>query len=115
MSEKDPHLSQLKAQIKKVMIPLLIKIFELKLAAQQANAPPSRLNKKEEISQDDVRSQLNTLAEDIHLLHLWCISCQKQIEKALGDIETVEEKPSRMHHIHSKTSDNLLNKFLGKS
>jgi hypothetical protein len=115
----DPNLSQLRAQIKKVMIPLLIKIFELKLAAQQAKTPPSRLQKKQEESGEEIRAQLESLEQDLKVLHLWCISCQKQIEKALKETDPAEEQAPR-HTTPSKAEShpaisNWLSKFLGKS
>ena len=91
----DANLSQLREQVKKVMIPLLIKIFELKLAAQQAKSPSSRLNKQSQESPKEIREQLLNLEEDIKLLHLWCQSCQKQIEKALNETEKVGETSLR--------------------
>ncbi len=90
----DPNLSQLRGQIKKVMIPLLIKIFELKLAAQQAKMPPSRLQKKQEESSEEILSQFKSLQEDLSLLQVWCASCQKQLEKALRETGAVEEEAS---------------------
>ena len=39
----DPSLNQLRDQIKKVMIPLLIKTFQLKLELNQSLSLPSRL------------------------------------------------------------------------
>lgn len=90
-SISDVHLSELKNQIKKVMIPLLIKIFELKLAAQQANTP-SRLYKKSSESPEEIRSKLQKLDADLQLLYLWVISCKKQIEKALDETEFKQPK-----------------------
>ncbi len=119
MKSQDPHLSQLRAQIKKVMIPLLIKIFEIKLAGKQAQSLPSRLQKKENTNIDELRAELLSLGEDIHLLHLWCISCQNQIEKALGELQTTDpsliEKAPRLQGETSTTSHLLLKKFLGQS
>ena len=86
-SSSEPNLNQLRGQIKKVMIPLLIKIFELKLAAQQAKTPPSRLQKKIHESPEEILNQLDQVESDLKLLHLWCISCQKQIEKARNEAE----------------------------
>jgi hypothetical protein len=39
----DGDFKELHEQIKRIMIPKLIRVFELKLAAQQAATPPSRL------------------------------------------------------------------------
>ena len=83
---KDPGLSQLQGQIKNVMIPLLIKIFQLRLEVQQTTSPPSRLqSSKPRISLDDLIGQLLRLDEDLKLLHIWNQSCQTQLEKVLHE------------------------------
>src|ERR1700722_14549625 len=51
-------LSNLREQLKSVMIPLLIKIFVLKGEAIQARNPPTRLQNQSELSTDDVREKL---------------------------------------------------------
>jgi hypothetical protein len=86
----DPSLKDLRERIKKAMIPLLIRVFELKLAASQANHPPSRLQKKSQQSSEEIRSVLKGLQDDLHHLSVWTISAQKQIDKALSESE---EKP----------------------
>lgn len=86
----DPSLKDLRERIKKAMIPLLIRVFELKLAASQAARPPSRLQKKSQQSPDEIRAVLKGLQEDLHHLSVWTVSAQKQIEKALNESE---EKP----------------------
>lgn len=81
----EPALSQLRDQIKKVMIPLLIKTFQLKLELNQSLSLPSRLqNLKNRRSPDEVIEQLRTLDNDLKMLLLWCQSCQSQIQKALS-------------------------------
>lgn len=83
---KDPGLSQLQGQIKNVMIPLLIKIFQLRLEVQQTTSPPCRLqSSKPKMTLEELISQLNRLDEDLKLLHIWNQSCQKQIEKVLRE------------------------------
>ena len=84
-------LSGLKEHVKKVMIPLLIKIFELKLAAQQAKTPPSRLQTKINEPPEDIKDQLLKLAEDLKLLQLWCQSCQNQIQKTLNETDEKQD------------------------
>ena len=80
----DPSLSQLRDQIKKVMIPLLIKTFQLKLELSQSLSLPSRLHSsKNQRSLEEVQDQLKTLDGDLKVLLLWCQSCQTQIQKAL--------------------------------
>lgn len=122
----DPNLGQLRAQIKKVMIPMLIKIFELKLAAQQASTPPSRLQKQQSESVTEILAQLSSLEEELKLLQLWCLSCQKQVERALGELAPKEETaqppsaPPRFTQTppenpsDEQSSSNWLRKFLKK-
>lgn len=59
----DANLGQLRQTIKNAMIPLLIKVFELKLAAQQAKMPPSRLNKKNFPSLENIQEQLTVISK----------------------------------------------------
>ncbi len=84
----DADLSQLREQIKKIMIPKLIRVFELKLAAQQASMPPSRLlgNTPDKNKIEEILGQLTSLKDDIQLLELWCKSCHKQVDRALEEI-----------------------------
>jgi len=85
---KDPGLSQLRSQIKNVMIPLLIKVFQIRLEVQQTTSPPSRLqSSKPKVSLEDLTQQLNLLNADLKLLHIWNQSCQKQIEKVLNEAD----------------------------
>ncbi len=91
----DPGLGQLRDQVKKIMIPLLIKIFELKLSAQQAKTPPSRLYKQVGEPPEKIRKKLEKLDDHLKQLQLWCHSCQNQIAKALSEIEDTAEKPVR--------------------
>jgi hypothetical protein len=80
----EPSLSQLRDQIKKVMIPLLIKTFQLKLELTQSLSLPSRLqNQSSHRSPKEILDQLKTLDNDLKGLLLWCQSCRSQIHKAL--------------------------------
>ncbi len=80
----DPSLTQLRDQIKNVMIPLLIKTFQLKLELNQALSLPSRLqSQKNRRSPEEILDQLKTLDNDLKVLLLWCQSCRSQIQKAL--------------------------------
>ncbi len=91
----DTSLAQIREQIKNVMIPLLIKVFHLKLEAQQATSPPSRLHKKEPHAQlEDVIGHLQRLDEDLKQLGLWSQSCRSQIHKVLNEIEEEVKPPS---------------------
>ncbi len=96
-SPRDPGLSGLQGQIKNVMIPLLIKIFQLRLEVQQTTSPPSRLqSSKPRIALDDLIGQLLRLDEDLKLLHIWNQSCQTQLEKVL--LEAKEGTASSLGH-----------------
>ena len=80
----DPSLSQLRDQIKKVMIPLLIKTFQFKLELTQSLSAPSRLqSQKSQRSPEEIVEHLKTLDNDLKVLLLWCQSCRSQIQKAL--------------------------------
>ncbi len=115
----DPNIGQLRAQIKKVMIPLLIRIFELKFAVQQANTPPSRLQKQQAESVDEILMQLKSLEEDLKLLQIWCSSCQRQVERALNEVVSQTSKPrftqtQPENNPLEQSNSNWLRKFLKK-
>ena len=89
----EPSLNQLRDQIKKVMIPLLIKTFQCKLELDQSLSLPSRLqNLKNPHTPEEIEEQLRTLDNDLKVLLLWCQSCRSQIQKALTPPE--EEQKS---------------------
>jgi hypothetical protein len=80
----DQSLTQLRDHIKKVMIPLLIKSFQLKLELSQAISLPSRLQPvKQKQSSEEIIEQLKQLDKDLQVLMLWCQSCRNQIQKAI--------------------------------
>lgn len=85
----DADLKGLREQIKRIIIPKLIRVFELKLAAQQAAAPPSRLTglRPDASKLQEIKAELEKLREDIKLLQVWCESCQSQIAKATEEVE----------------------------
>lgn len=87
----DTALSQLREEIKKVMLPLLIRVFELKQASMQQL--PSRLQKTVEVSHEEIRRELTVLQEDLHRLSLWCKSSQNQVNKALRELDPADELP----------------------
>lgn len=90
----DPSLNQLRDQIKKVMIPLLIKTFQLKLEHNQALSMPSRLqNNPCRRSREEIVEQLHQLDQDVKMLQLWCQSCRGQIQKALIVQEEEQKSP----------------------
>ncbi|MBS0620096.1 MAG: hypothetical protein JSS61_01375 [Verrucomicrobia bacterium] len=91
---QDPSLNQLRDQIKKVMIPLLIKTFQLKLELGHATSLPSRLQKPQaHSSPEEVSNELASLDKDLKVLLLWCQSCRAQIQKALTPPEEEPKKP----------------------
>lgn len=79
----DSALNTLRDQIKKTMIPLLIKVFQLKLELNQSISLPSRLQPKSTEPPEAILAQLQSLDEDLKLLMLWCESSRHQIAKAL--------------------------------
>lgn len=88
----DPSLNQLRDQIKKVMIPLLIKTFQFKLELSQSLSLPSRLqSQKNQRSPQEILEQLKTLDNDLKILILWSQSCRNQIQKAF-DVPEEEQK-----------------------
>lgn len=116
-SLNDPSLNQLRDQIKKVTIPLLIKIFQLKLELNQAISFPSRLqSQKSKRSLDEIVEQLNLLDKDLKVLLLWCQNCRSQISKALSppeeDLPTAVTPNADSHPAVSKSfSDALLAQY----
>lgn len=106
----DPGLTQLRDQVKKVMIPLLIKTFELKLAAQQLKSPPSRLQKQIGEPPEKIRKQLDKLGDNLKQLQLWCHSCQNQISKALNEIDEDPDRPMR-HTTSSESKEQAQKSF----
>lgn len=91
---RDPALGQLRDQIKKVMIPLLIKTFQYKLELNQSLSSPSRLqSQKNQRSPDEIVEHLKTLDADLKVLLLWCQSCRSQIQKALTPPEEEQINP----------------------
>jgi hypothetical protein len=91
MSEEtiiNPDLSQLREQTKNVMVPILIKAFQLKSEAGQLAEPPTRLySVKTKGSIKDVISELTSLEEDLKLQQLWIESSRLQIGKILTEIQ----------------------------
>lgn len=105
----DPSLNQLRDQIKKVMIPLLIKIFQLKLELNQTLSPPSQIQgEKNPHSSQEIIMQLEQLDKDLKVLILWSQSCRKQIEKAL--IPSDEELKSPIANATSSSAHSAVSK-----
>ena len=96
----DPGILQLREQTKNVMIPLLIKVFQMRLEAQQLSAPPSRLTvTKSNSSLEDLAKKLTTLNEDLKKQELWIQSSRVQIEKVLSELK----EPTHSLEAHIKT------------
>lgn len=93
----DPQLRELKAKIKKVMMPLMIRVFEHKLSIQMFNCPTSRLLNKPQEPSVEICQQLEGLYEDLKMLNLWVLSCQKQIEKALAETSIKQHQIAVTH------------------
>ncbi len=107
----EPALNQLRDQIKKVMIPLLIKTFQLKLELSQSISLPSRLQKnKSQQSLDEITEQLNQLDKDLNVLMLWCQSSRGQIAKALTP-EEEEPKSSIASPTQEPSNPTVLKSF----
>lgn len=81
----DPSLSQLREQIKKVMIPLLIKIFQTQLDLSY------RAHTKDAVAKENSVEQLKTLDNDLKVLLQWCQSSRQHIQKALSMSENEPE------------------------
>jgi hypothetical protein len=97
-----PGLRDLKEKIKEVMIPLLVEIFEAKLAAQQANMLPSRLHKPSSKSKEQIQEELQALLEQVKQLTLWVHGCELQILKALDETKDAP-KPTFQYSISTPT------------
>lgn len=105
----DLSLNQLRDHIKKVMIPLLIKSFQLKLELSQAISLPSRLQPiKQKHSSEEIIAQLKQLDKDLQVLMLWCQSCRNQIQKAI--VLPEEEVKSVSASSPSSISDSAVSK-----
>jgi hypothetical protein len=100
----DPSLGGLRDHIKKIMIPMLIKIFQLKLELSQSISLPSRLQRMDKDSPDTTLSEIKKLDEDLKLLILWSQSCRNQIGKALSLPD--EEQKGSMNPTASHASHN---------
>lgn len=113
----DPGLAMLREQVKNIMIPLLIKVFHIKLEAQQASSPPSRLQSKQpEEKVQELVQQLEKLDEDLKLMIGWCQSCRNQVGKVLSEVNTELKTPSPIHPpmetnpaVHKSFTDALAN------
>jgi hypothetical protein len=110
----DPSLGQLRDQIKKVMIPLLIKTFQYKLELNQSLALPSRLQSQKNLrSPEEIVEHLKTLDNDLKVLLLWCQSCRSQIQKAL--VTPGEEQKNNLTAAVPNSSDDAISKSFSEA
>lgn len=79
-------LIELREQIKSAMLPLLLKVFQLKI---HLNTSSEDLNNGESIH------KLKMLDKDIKTLATWCQSCSNQIQEVLNI------DPNSIHILHS--------------
>ncbi len=118
LSGQESELLQLKKQTKDVMIPLLIKIFQIRLEAQQLKEPPSRLsNNQNKSSLEDLHKQLYNLDNDLKLQMQWIESCRTQIAKvttemqdplaALTDVKKLQADPVIQKSFNKALSNHL--------
>lgn len=109
-SLSDPSLASLRDHIKKVMIPMLIKIFQLKLELSQSISLPSRLQPKSKESPEQIIAQLKNLDEDLNLLKQWCESARNQIAKAMS-VSEEEQKNTTATTINSTPHPSVAKSF----
>ncbi|MDQ5956774.1 MAG: hypothetical protein ACH349_01075 [Candidatus Rhabdochlamydia sp.] len=78
---QDSSLTQLREQIKNVMLPLLLKVFQIKIHLNKEtiiNTLPIK-----ESDEESIIHKLKLLDKDIKTLMMWCQACIKQIQEAL--------------------------------
>lgn len=79
---QDSSLTQLREQIKNVMLPLLLKIFQLKIQInKEIMLNPISIT---ENNGESIIHKLKILDKDIKTLMMWCETCIKQIQEALN-------------------------------
>jgi hypothetical protein len=107
----DSGLKTLREQVKNVMIPLLINIFQMKLRAQEMSRPPSRLQSKEpKIKMDELRSQLTLLDDDLKMTMGWLESARHQISKVMDEMDS-EQPPHRLIRSGFSSSPSIQKSF----
>ncbi|VHO03781.1 hypothetical protein [Candidatus Rhabdochlamydia sp. T3358] len=96
---QDSSLTQLREQIKNVMLPLLLKVFQLKIHINKEimlDALPIT-----ESDGESIVHKLKLLDKDIKTLMMWCQACIKQIQEALN----IDPQNSRFKQLHSDSLD----------
>lgn len=93
---QDSSLNQLREQIKNVMLPLLLKVFQLKIHLSKE----IMLGTKESDGESIIH-KLKLLDKDLKTLMMWCQACIKQIQEALN----IDPQTSRFKKLHSDPLD----------
>ena len=107
----DQGLFLLREHTKNVMIPLLIKVFQIRLEAQQIAEPPSRLSSaKPKTSLNELLEQLSRLDEDLKLQYLWVESTRTQIEKIISELKQIQPICLTNHIKKENTADPIIQK-----
>jgi hypothetical protein len=93
---QNASLIELRTHIKNIMLPLLLKVFQLKIQGNRKNIldPFSESAVNEELS----IYKLKALDKDIKTLMIWCHTCSKQIQEVI----TMEPRSSRFKWLNSK-------------
>ena len=103
---QEPSLNQLRSHIKKITIPLLIKLFHSQLDL----IPSSKPKEEKNFVNQEFYEQLKTLDEDLQNLQQWCQSCRDQLHKALSLPE--EELKNRVAtSSHSESGSSITKSF----
>ncbi len=98
----DPGLAMLREQVKNIMIPLLIRVFHIKLEVQQASSPPSRFySKQPEEKVQELIDQLHKLDQDLQMMIGWCQSCRSQVQKVTTEVDQELKPRSQIHSVVS--------------
>jgi hypothetical protein len=97
---QDSSLTQLREQIKNVMLPLLLKVFQLKIHINK-EIMLDALPITEGGDEGSTVHKLKLLDKDIKTLMMWCQACIKQIQEALN----IDPQNSRFKQLHSDFLD----------
>lgn len=79
---QDPSLSQLKEQIKNIMLPLLLKIFQLKIHVNQEIIIDTQTSTGDD--EESSIQKLKLLDNDLKMLIRWCQTCIKQMQEVMN-------------------------------
>lgn len=114
---QDPSLTQLREQIKNVMLPLLLKVFQLKIHVNKETTIDTQINTED--NEESNIQKLKLLDKDIKTLMLWCQTCIKQMQEATNiDPENSRFKklsPDPQNHFNKRWWHKFYKKFNNKS